>query len=80
MGGKKCSNKSRCGKGVGIVLGADQIRKLKTKDKKYLLNDGNGLYLIVHPNGSKYWILRYSEDGRKTSVSLGSYPEFSQTS
>ena len=41
----------------------------------YPLNDGDGLRLLVHPNGSKYWILRYTLAGRESTHSLGTYPE-----
>jgi len=31
------------------------VRKAMSKDKPFRLADGNGLALLVHPNGSKYW-------------------------
>ena len=39
------------------------------------LNDGDGLKLYPHPNGSKYWRLRYVLNGRDMSASLGIYPD-----
>ena len=39
--------------------------------KKYLLNDGYGLYLRVDMFGSKYWILRFRENEQKHQISLG---------
>jgi integrase len=38
------------------------------------LHDGGGLYLWVHPDGKKYWRLRYKVDGKEKSLSLGVYP------
>lgn len=46
------------------------------------LNDGKGLRLVLHSNGSKYWVLRYvrtKPDGTtgETTTGLGTYPEVS---
>lgn len=41
----------------------------------YKLFDGDGLYLLIQPNGRKGWRLRYVKpDGREGLTSLGSYP------
>lgn len=50
------------------------IRRSKPKDKPYTLNDGNGLSLLIEPNGSKGWRLRYRFSGKAKLMSLGSYP------
>ena len=34
------------------------IKAAKPLAKEYALRDGNGLFLLVHPNGSKYFQLR----------------------
>ncbi|AVK36962.1 hypothetical protein CSB69_1872 [Morganella morganii] len=34
------------------------------------------MFLLVHPNGSRYWRLRYRFQGKKT-LALGIYPELS---
>jgi integrase len=39
------------------------------------LSDGNGLALLVYPNGSKYWVYRYRHLGKEKTLSLGIYPE-----
>jgi integrase len=39
------------------------------------LSDGNGLVLLVYPNGSKYWAYRYRYLGKEKTLSLGVYPE-----
>lgn len=33
--------------------------------------DGNGLYLIVSPTGSRKWVFRYMRDGRAREMGLG---------
>ena len=38
------------------------------------LSDGNGLVLLVYPNGSKYWTFRYRFLGKEKNLSLGIYP------
>src|SRR5439155_3335400 len=41
------------------------------------LSDGHGLTLVIHPNGSKYWVYRYRYLGKEKTLSLGIYPELS---
>jgi integrase len=52
-----------------------QIKQAKPKDKPYKMTDGKGLYLLVNPDGSKYWRLKYRILGREKLKSLGVYPE-----
>mgnify|MGYP002627410250 CR=1 FL=1 len=54
-----------------------QIKQLKPKEKRYTVSDGRGLILEVHPNGAKYWILRFKVKGKEKRKSLGSFPEVS---
>lgn len=41
------------------------------------LKDGEGLYLVVHPNGSKYWRLRFTYAGKEKMEGIGKYPQVS---
>ncbi|MEO7320317.1 MAG: integrase arm-type DNA-binding domain-containing protein, partial [Nitrosospira sp.] len=50
------------------------IRNAKSGDKPRKLRDGNGLNLLVHPNGSKYFQLRYTLYGKEKTLQLGVYP------
>lgn len=54
-----------------------KIKNAKPKDKPYKLSDGNGLTLLVNPNGSKWWRLRYYFEDREKMLSLGVYPKVS---
>ncbi len=54
-----------------------KIRNLKPKDKKYKVSDYAGLYLLIMPNGSKYFKYDYSFDGVRKTYSLGVYPNIS---
>lgn len=51
------------------------LRTAKPTDKPYKLSDGKGLFALVHPNGSKYWRLKYRYDGKEKTLALGVYPE-----
>jgi hypothetical protein len=35
------------------------------RDKPYKLGDGDGLYLLVNPNGSRWWRLKYHFEARE---------------
>lgn len=37
--------------------------------------DGDGLYLVVKPSGSRSWVLRVMHDGRAQEIGLGGYAE-----
>ncbi|WP_186247293.1 tyrosine-type recombinase/integrase [Burkholderia gladioli] len=50
------------------------VRAAKPREKSYKLADGQGMYLEVMPNGSKYWRLKYRVDGKERRVALGVYP------
>ena len=63
-----------------MVLTVFAIEKAKPADKPYMLTDGNGLHLLVSPNGSKLWRLRYRIGGKQNLLSLGSFPEVSLAS
>lgn len=54
-----------------------KVRSAKPMDKPYKLTDGEGMHLLVHPNGSKYWRLQYRFDGKQKMLALGVYPEIS---
>ncbi|MBC7520348.1 MAG: DUF4102 domain-containing protein, partial [Sandarakinorhabdus sp.] len=39
------------------------------------LQDGEGLSLLVKPNGSKFWAVRVMKDGKRVAMGLGGYPK-----
>ncbi|MPV86880.1 tyrosine-type recombinase/integrase [Ostreibacterium oceani] len=51
-----------------------QIKKAKPAEKKYKLNDGHGLFLLVKPNGSKFFYFRFSQHRKQREKYLGEYP------
>ncbi len=55
-------------------LSNTEVRQAKSAEKPRKLSDGNGLNLLVHPNGSKYWQQRYTLYGKEKTLQLGVYP------
>lgn len=47
------------------------------KEKTYLVADGDGLTLVVKPNETKLWWVRYRFGGKAKTLSLGVYPAVS---
>jgi integrase len=58
-------------------LTALQVKAAKKKDKAYKLSDGLGLFLLINPDGGKYWRMGYRFDGKQKLLSFGTYPEVS---
>ena len=56
-----------------------QARNAKPKAKSYKIADGEGLFLLIMPSGSKYWRLKYHYAGKEKVLALGVYPEISLT-
>jgi integrase len=47
----------------------------KPRTTAYKLTDGNGLYLMVNPTGSKLWRWKYRVAGKEKLMALGAYPD-----
>ena len=60
-----------------MALTALEIKNVKPTDKQIKLFDGGGLFLLVKPNGAKYWRLKYRYAGKEKMLSFGVYPEIS---
>jgi hypothetical protein len=54
-----------------------QVKNAKPKEKPYKLADEDGLYLLVNPNGSKLWKLKYRFSGVEKKLSFGAFPDVS---
>ena len=53
------------------------VKKAAPRPVSYKLPDGRGLYLLVMPNGRKYWRMRYSWRGKENTPAFGVYPDVS---
>jgi integrase len=54
-----------------------KIRNVKSATKPIKLFDGRGLFLLITPNGGKWWRYKYRYGRKAKSISLGIYPEVS---
>lgn len=60
-----------------MALKEVQIRNLRPKAAIFQCTDERGLYLEVHPNGSKLWRYKYRHADKQKRLALGRYPEIS---
>ena len=58
-------------------LTENSIKKAEIKEKQYKIYDGGGMFLLIHPNGSKYWRMKYTFDGKSKLASFGVWPSIS---
>ena len=62
-----------------MALNDLMIRNTKPLNKAYKLSDEKGLFLLINPNGAKYWRLKYYFAGKEKLLALGVYPEIKLT-
>ncbi len=60
-----------------MALTDTRCRTAKPEHKPFKLTDEKGLYLLVQPNGAKYWRMKYRLQGREKLLALGVYPDVS---
>ena len=58
-------------------LTAAQVKNTFPGARDARLADGGGMFLLIKPNGAKWWRLDYRFAGKKKTLSLGVYPEVS---
>jgi len=46
----------------------------KSKEKDYMINDGEGLYFFVGKNGARLWRFVYTFNKKQKKLALGVYP------
>jgi integrase len=56
------------------ILNDVAIRNAKPDDKDKRLSDGGGLYLLIKPNGAKWWRFDYTINRTRKTLSVGVYP------
>lgn len=54
-----------------------ELRNAKPGETNQKLSDGGGLYLLVKPNGGRYWRLKYRFGGKEKLLAIGVFPETS---
>jgi integrase len=50
------------------------IRNSKPMTKPYKLSDGSGMYLLIKPDGGRYWRFDYRFAGKRRTLAVGVYP------
>jgi integrase len=60
-----------------MPLNDTAIRNAKADIKQKKLYDSGGLYLLVTPNGGKWWRFKYRFGGKEKLLSFGTYPQVS---
>ncbi|MEW8190512.1 MAG: integrase arm-type DNA-binding domain-containing protein [Candidatus Thiodiazotropha endolucinida] len=60
-----------------MALTDTAVRRAKPHDKARRLYDSGGLFLLINPNGSKYWRFKYRFHGVEKLLALGVYPDVS---
>ena len=53
------------------------VRNAKAGEKPLKLSDEKGLFLLLSPNGAKYWRMKYRFEGKEKKLALGVYPDVS---
>lgn len=60
-----------------MALTDTAIRNTKPAEKPIKLTDERGLYLLLKPNGSRWWRFDYRYGGKRKTLSMGVYPDVS---
>ncbi|KRE92456.1 integrase [Frateuria sp. Soil773] len=56
------------------MLTDTNIRRTKPAAKPLKLSDGGGMYLLIKPDGGRYWRMNYRFEGKQKTLALGVYP------
>jgi Arm DNA-binding domain len=56
------------------MLTESVVRDAEPREKTYKLSDTGGLFVMVNPDGSRWWRLRYKYGEKERGISLGTYP------
>ena len=54
-----------------------QCKNFQSQDKSYKKFDDGDMFLLIKPNGDKYWRLKYKYEGKEKLLSLVIYSEVS---
>lgn len=57
-----------------MALTDTACRNAKGRERPYKISDGEGLFLLVQPKGSRLWRMAYRFDGKQKTLAFGIYP------
>lgn len=57
------------------MLTVKELREAYAQDKEYTIRDSLGLFILVRPNGTKRWKMRFRRKGSQHRLDLGAFPE-----
>ncbi len=60
-----------------MPLTATEVKQAKAQETPYKLPDGGGMFLLIKPNGGKYWRYNYRFAGKRKTLALGVFPDTS---
>ena len=58
-----------------MTLTNTAIKNSKPEEKQYKISDEKGMYLLVKPNGGKYFRFNYRIHGKRKTLAIGVYPD-----
>jgi integrase len=58
-----------------MALNDFAVKGSKQGPKPYKMSDGSGLYLLVKPDGARYWRFDYRLHGKRKTLAIGVYPQ-----
>jgi integrase len=56
------------------ILGKLTAKQIENLTAPGTYEDGDGLRLLIKPNGKKYWVLRFQLSGKRREMGLGTFP------
>lgn len=60
-----------------MALSDAKVKAAKPKERRYKITDEKSMFLLVAPNGSKYWQLKYRYNNKEKILQIGTYPDTS---
>jgi hypothetical protein len=57
-----------------MALSSLALSKAKPREKPYKLAEGHGLYLLITPQGGRYWRMNYRFEGKAKTMAMGVFP------